>query len=495
MAKHQLSKSTYIRGTQCIKSLYLNKHRKDLKNNAGEYDGAVFEQGTDVGILGKQLFPKGVDASPEVLFDYATALAKTQLYIQQKQAIIYEAHFMYNDVLCAVDILIFDGKKYKAIEIKSATSLSDVYIQDAALQYYVLSNSGVPLADIAIGYINNKYVRKGKLNIKKLFTIESILAQAKEAQTEVINNIAQFKKTLNTKKEPVQDIGVHCSSPYGCDFYDHCWQHIPSHSVFDIAGMRSNKKFELYNQGIITFSQITDAISAQYLSEKQALQVTAQLKKRKYINKPNIQAFITDLQFPLYFLDFETINTPVPLFENARPYQQIVFQYSLHCLKTATATAKHTEYLALANGTDPRPNFITQLIKECGTKGDVLTYNMAFEKTRLKELCIDFPEYSIPLQSIIDRMKDLMLPFAQRWYYTPKMQGSYSIKYVLPALVPKLSYTNLTIQNGSDAMNIYAAMASGTFTGNVAQTRKALLAYCCMDTFAMVKIWEVLREV
>lgn len=495
MSIHLLSKSTYVRGLQCKKSLYLNKYKKDLRNEYEESDESVFEQGIEVGKLGQQLYPKGVNSLPDKEFDYTDALNKTAQFIKQKQPVIYEAHFLHDDVLCAVDILLFDGKKYKAIEVKSSTSISDVYCQDAALQYYVLTNSGIKLDEISIAYINNQYIRKGKIEPKKLFVVESIFEVAKELQDNVKVNIVEFKRVLNTKKEPKKDIGVHCTSPYACDFMEYCWAHIPEYSIFNIANLRANKKFELYNLGIIEFHQITTDAEKKYLSEKHTMQVFAELEQRSYVDKKKIKAFIKDLQFPLYFLDFETINTALPLFENSRPYQQIVFQYSLHWLENATSKLKHTEYLAEVNGSDPRVKFIEQLINDCGKSGDILTYNMTFEKTRLKELSEDFPTHKKALENIINRLKDLMIPFKERWYYKPEMRGSYSIKYVLPALVPELSYKNLEIQNGGTAMNIYAQMASGTFKGNIDETRKALLAYCYLDTYAMVKIWEFLKNV
>lgn len=197
MSIHLISKSTYVRGLQCHKSLYLNKNKKDLRDESNENDESVFEQGIEVGKLAQQLYPDGVNALPDKEFDYADALNKTTRFIKEKQPIIYEAHFLFDDVLCAVDILIFDGKKYKAIEVKSATSVSDVYCQDASLQFYVLSNCGIKLDDISIAFINNKYVRQSKIEPKKLFVIESIIGRAKELQDEVKTNIDDFKRVLN----------------------------------------------------------------------------------------------------------------------------------------------------------------------------------------------------------------------------------------------------------------------------------------------------------
>jgi hypothetical protein len=182
------------------------------------------------------------------------------------------------------------------------------------------------------------------------------------------------------------------------------------------------------------------------------------------------------------------------MYKNTKPYQQLVFQYSLHVQKSINSKIVHYDYLANQNE-DPRPQFIERLINDCGSYGDIIVYNISFERGKLKNLIKNFPKYSLQLTSIINRLKDLMLPFKNKWYYSPKMKGSYSIKYVLPALVPDLSYDNLDIKDGGTASNIFLSMVNGTFNGDIKETRKQLLEYCYMDTFAMVKILEKLIQI
>jgi hypothetical protein len=184
--------------------------------------------------------------------------------------------------------------------------------------------------------------------------------------------------------------------------------------------------------------------------------------------------------------------TAVPIFDNTRPYQQFVFQYSLHVQDKPNGELKHYEYLAQADGTDPRIGFVEQLIKDCGTTGDVIVYNAGFERGKLNDLIEVFPQYHKQLQAIIDRIVDLMIPFRERWYYLPEMRGSYSIKQVLPALVPELSYKDLEISEGGTASNTFAEMVMGSFWGDIQKTRNDLLEYCKLDTYAMVKILEKL---
>ena len=230
------------------------------------------------------------------------------------------------------------------------------------------------------------------------------------------------------------------------------------------------------------------------LNDNQLLQVTSELNKSSYIDRPQIRNFLNELEYPLYFLDFETFGSAIPLFDNSRPYQQLVFQYSLH-MQSESGFIEHKEYLAEADlHIDPRKGFIDKLMADCGTQGDIIVYNVGFEKGRLNDLINLFPEFENEISTIIDRLKDLMVPFQKKWYYTPEMKGSYSIKNVLPALVPELSYQDLEIQEGSKASNVFTQMVKGEFSGDIEKTRKALLEYCKMDTLGMVEILKVLKN-
>jgi len=494
MQKPILSKSTFIRGLQCEKSLYLYKHHYNLKDETPAQLQAIFNQGTNVGLLAQELFPNGADASPSSHFKMQESVFKTQEFIAKGETIIYEATFQYNGVLAALDILVKEADGWKAYEVKSSTSVSDTYVLDAAIQYYTIVNSGIDLKDISIVYINNKYVKNGPINIQELFTIESVFDKVQEVLPSIPNQVENLKQVIKQETIPNIDIGTHCDSPYACDFKGHCWKHIPDYSIFDISNLRANKKFQLYDQGIVTLDQID--LDNNPLNTNQLLQVTSELNNTTYIDKENISAFINDLNYPLYFLDFETMGSAIPMYDNTRPYQQFVFQYSLHVQKEKNGELTHFEYLAeTTTNEDPRIGFVKQLIKDCGTSGDILVYNIGFERGKLNDLITLFPEHANEINKIINRLKDLMIPFQKRWYYTPEMKGSYSIKYVLPALVPDISYQDLEIKEGGTASIVFAQMASGEFTGDYKKTRKDLLEYCKLDTYAMVKIYEVLTKV
>jgi hypothetical protein len=477
---------------QCEKALYLNKHHKELKEEVSAAQEAIFSQGTSVGELATQLFPGGVDCTPESFYDFQKAVIRTQEEINKGTKIIYEAAFQYNGVLAALDILVKDEKGWKAYEVKSSTSISETYQLDATIQYYAITNSGIDLQDISIVYINNEYEKNGPIDVKQLFTIESVKEIVLELLPGIPNKVAALKKVLLQKDIPTVDIGPHCSDPYACDFAGHCWKHIPDYSIFNISRLTSDKKFEFYRKGIINFNDIPDDAE---LNENQWMQVTSELNNETHVDKKKIKEFVNNLSYPIYFMDFETFATAVPIFDKSKPYRHLVFQYSLHILPSQNSELIHKEFLAETNGIDPRIPFIEKLIADCGDKGDILVYNIGFERGKLTDLALTFPQYSYGINKIIERLKDLMIPFQQRWYYTPQMQGSYSIKKVLPALVPELSYDNLNISEGGTASNTFAAMLIGEFVGDVEQTRRDLLDYCKLDTLAMVEILEKLKEV
>lgn len=490
MSSHLLSKSSFIRGVQCEKHLYLYKYHYNEMDQLSDMQRAIFKRGTDVGKLAQQLLPNGVDASPATQFEYDKAVRETKKLIEEKQKVIYEASFNFSDVLAVADIVVNDKAGLKVFEVKSSTSISETYIRDAALQYWVISNCGYKIKDFSITYINNQYVRNGELDLNELFITESVMKLILPLQKWVEENVNTFKKVLAKKSIPKIDIGEHCYDPYTCGFYEYCRKHIPENSVFDLSGVHLTKKYDFYRDGIIRLEDIPDNAK---LSQSAKLQLDVYKSKKNIIDKKAIKEFLADLNYPLYFMDFETFQPAVPMFDNSKPYQQIPFQYSLHYKKNKKSKVDHFEFLAEA-GTDPRIKFVEYLLRDTEGKGDILTYNKSFEILRLKEIADAFPKYKTEIEERINRVKDLMLPFQKKYYYTYKMQGSYSIKYVLPALIPELSYEKLEINEGGLASIAFESLYHETDLMRIADTRTNLLEYCKLDTFAMVKLLEKLES-
>ena len=488
-----LSKSLYIRGLQCEKSLWLKKKKPEVLQAPDDGAQAVFDTGTSVGELACELFGGGERI--EYTGDFGSQMTKTKEFIEHDIKIIYEATFCFDGILVMVDILRIGKDGLIINEVKSSTSVKEVYIDDASIQYYVISSLGYNVSAVNIIHIDSSYVRGEKLELEKFFHTEDVTEQVKQKQADIPQILSKFDEILSKDTEPEIDIGVQCSNPYPCDAWEYCWREqrgIPEYSIFDISGLRSKKKFELYKSGIVKFEDIKELDK---FNASQQIQIRSELSGEQVIDKEAIKEFLNTLSYPLYHLDFETFQQAVPEFVGLSPYEQIPFQFSIH-KDDGKGNLEHFEFLAEV-GADPRYELALNLIKFIPQDACVLAYNMSFEKRVIRRLAEIYPQVSNELMAIHDNIKDLMAPFASKSYYHPKMRGSYSIKYVLPALVPEFesAYKDLNlIHHGGEAMQAYEAMAYMPAKERDAY-KKALLAYCKLDTLAMVKVLEKLREV
>ena len=490
MGQHLLSKSSFLKGIQCEKQLYLYKYHYEWMDEISASQQAVFKRGTDVGILAQHLFPDGVigTADPKKADD---AVDITRELIEKGASVIYEAAFEFNGILVISDIIVRDGNRWNIYEVKSSTSISETYLLDASIQYYVLINSGLSIDDISIIYINNQYIRQGELDISSLFKIESVKELVLEQQSLIESEAKRFIAVLKQKDIPNVPIGVQCFNPYQCSFYGTCWKNVPEYSVFDLANLKIEKKFDLYNNGYVKLEDIPEDYK---LNDKQRMQVDCHVNNKIVHDKKAVKEFLSGIKYPVYFMDFETFQPAVPMFDNSRPYQQIPFQYSLHYQESEDSVLEHYEFLAEADG-DPREPFITKLLEDTQRRGLILVYNQAFEITRLREIARDFPEFSDEVEKRINRIADLMIPFQKRYYYTQDMKGSYSIKNVLPALVPEMSYDKLEIKEGGTASLAFENLYYEEDIFKREQIGKNLLEYCKMDTLAMVEVFNKLEQV
>ena len=486
-----LSKSKYCQGIQCEKILWLNKYKPEEKTDIN--NESVLENGTRVGEIAKCLFGDYIDI--EFNENLSHMIEDTNKAIEEnKDAIITEASFNYNNNFCSVDILVKKDNKYEIYEVKSSTEVKDVYLDDSAYQYYVLSNLGYNVTKVSIVYINSNYVRYGELDLDELFNIEDVTNIAISKQSEIKDNIELINKYLEHTNEQPKDIGIHCYNPYPCPFFKYCTRHLPEQNVFNIRGMKINTKLKLYKNNTYSYEDLLD----EKINEKYKQQIEFELyDKEPIINKEPIKEFLNNLTYPLYFLDFETYQQSIPQYDGISPYMQIPFQYSLHYIETEDGELLHKEFLAEPN-IDPRRSLAERLIEDIPENSCVLAYNMMFEKMVIKNLANLYPDLSTHLMNIYYNMQDLMVVFQKRDYYTKEMYGSYSIKYVLPALFPndpELDYHNLElIHNGGEASNSYATL--GQLPQEEQQKiKESLLKYCKLDTYAMVKIWQKLKEV
>jgi predicted RecB family nuclease len=486
-----------MRGVQCLKSLYLNQFHPELRNELTDQQQRLFDTGQKVGKLAQDLFPGGDEVIFRSFENMQETVSHTSELIEEGAKIIYEAGFQFNEVLVLTDILVKGNEGWRNYEVKSSTGMKPQYILDTAVQYYVVSNAGLPIEDIYLVYINNQYVRLGEIDVEAMFSLESVLEPVLEIQNHIADIIPELKMVLQLDEIPQIDIGEHCHDPVDCDFTEYCWKHIPSNSVFEISRLKNSDKFKLYGNSILTIDKVPNDFP---LNDNQRLQVECFKTKSNHIDREAIQSFLRTIQYPIHFMDFETFSPAIPLYINTRPYQHIPFQYSLHIKESKQGKLKHFEYLGMPPE-DPRKEFLEHLLLNIRETGDIIVYNRAFEVGRLNELMRDFSEYEARISNIIERVTDLiervtdlMYPFQKRYYYSPEMHGSYSIKVVLPALVPNLDYSDLVISGGGSAMYAYEQLLEETDENIIREKKRNLLEYCKRDTLAMVKILEVLED-
>lgn len=546
-----LSKSRYTRGVQCPKMLWMEAHMPD------QFDDSVLNQsvlavGNDVGDLAMGYFGPYVEV-PFDAHDFAGMAHLTRQLIEEGEHVICEATFERDGNLCMVDILLVEPDGMRLVEVKSATSVHDIYLHDMAYQCWLLEECGYHVKSASLMHVDSSYVREGALDLQGLFKLEDRTDVIRAMMPDVGLRVAYLKGVADEEVEPgagdgaqealdvactsgivpltCQDvadapffcgdardffaIGPHCASPYPCGYQRWCWRDVPHPSVFDLGGYGLNKAFKLCAQGIVTFEDAIRAnLKLKAIPQRQV--EVAETGASEIVDEAFIRRFVGDFSYPLYFLDFETCQFAVPPYEGTRPYQQIPTQYSLHIVRNADADLtqalhvpqggeppsaqvpfEHREFLAEA-GADPRRALAEALVRDIPPDACTVAYNMSFERMVIKDLAEQFPDLSAHLLAICGNMRDLMVPFRSGAYYAAAQGGSFSIKAVLPALFPddpSLDYHSLDgVRNGAQASSVFVALASMS-PADAARMRESLLRYCELDTLAMVRIWQRLREV
>lgn len=493
-----LSKSKYCGLWQCPKIAWLRKYKPD-EVTIDENVLSRMENGNIVGDLAMGLFGDFVEVTSYDgdKLDLSAMISKTKDEMRKGTQVICEASFDYNGLYCAVDILRKENDGWAIYEVKSSTNdHKEVYLADIAYQKYVLENCGVNVKGTYLITIDNSYVFDGVLDIHKLFKITDVSLLLSAQMNSIEGNLKIAQRLLSSDVEPDIDIHENCMNPYKCGFWSYCTKHIGSPSVFDLYRMPYKKKLEHYRRGNVTYHELL--MHGNITNEKQLRQMLHYVSNQEAcIDKDSIRDFMATLSYPIYFLDFETMQPIIPLYIGTKPYAQIPFQYSLHYIESEGGELKHKEFLA-ESGIDPRRALAEKLCEDIPMNVCVTAYNKAFECTRLKELAEAFPDLAEHLLNISDNIKDLLVPFQSGYYYIKAMGGSFSIKSVLPALFPndpELDYHNLEgVHNGGEAMSLFPKIKDLP-PQEQEIARNNLLKYCELDTYAMVKVWEELKRV
>lgn len=482
-----ISKSKYLDGLQCHKLVWFRYNAKSRIPPVSPSTQAIFDQGHLVGSYAKMRFPVGfeIEAKP---WEFAAIEKQTQTAIKRRVP-LFEAGFSYQGAFARFDILNpVDGGMWDLIEVKSSTEVKAVNFNDVAIQHFISVGAGLKIRRCFIYFINNQYTRKGDIDPNALFSSSDVTAEVLSRQEEVARNLITLQGIIRQKQQPDIKIGPHCDDPYECILKDLCWNFLPDHSVFTLY--RSRKSFEWFDDGIL---ELRDIPQDTHLSDAQQIQLNAIRSGQTHLDRVEIGSFLETLRYPLYFLDFETFNVAIPLFDGTRPYQRIPFQYSLHVVQSPDASPTHHSFLA-DGSSDPRPIILNQLRELLGVEGSIVCYNASFEKGVLRESSEAFTEYGPWYSGIDQRIVDLLIPFRSFWYYNPQQKGSATLKNVLPALTGK-TYEELPIAEGNTASTEYLRVTYGDIDpAERNSVREQLEQYCRFDTEAMIWILEALYK-
>jgi hypothetical protein len=491
LTMRNFSKSKLLALRQCPKRLWLEVHQSDLREDSAATQ-ASFQIGFEVGDIARRIYdPQDLGALIDVTSEgFDGAFERTAKLLQSTQT-IFEAGFSAGGALTFADVMqpaIIDGKQvWLMVEVKSSTSVKDYHRDEVAVQAFIAQSAGVPLQSIALAHINSSWTYPGNDDYSGLLFEVDLTTEAFARTDEVKAWITQAQLTAASPSEPAVETGSHCDKPYPCGFYDYCSRDEPKakYPVYWLPYFGA-KAQELAAQGVIELADVPDDL----LNPKQLRVKTHTLANTVFFDAEGAAADLAMHSLPAYFLDFETIQFAVPIWAGTRPYQQNCFQFSLHTLSDS-GQLDHQAFLDLSGG-DPSEPFAHALIAGCGTRDPVYVYNAAFEASRISELATRYPGLSDALLTINARLVDL-LPIARERYYHPSQQGSWSIKKVLPAVVPELRYDALDgVQDGGMAMDAYLeAIHPSTSPERKAHIEQQLLAYCRLDTYAMVRLWQV----
>lgn len=488
-----LSKSKIIAYRQCPKRLWLELHKPELRDDSASQ--AVFAIGYQVGDIARQIYdPEGKGTTIDIeSLGHAEALARSaELLAAQGDAPIFEAGVTIEGALAYADVLLPDATSgrfaWRMVEVKSSGSVKNYQRDDLAVQTYIATSSGVPLSSVSLAHIDTSFVYQGDGDYRGLLVEHDLTEESMARGPEVAQWIAGAQSVAAAACEPVISTGPQCSSPFGCAFFAHCHQGqvFPEYPLGSLPRLHHSRRARIEAMGHEDLRDVPDEM----LNDTHIRVKECSVSGIPYFDAAGAAADLAPYGFPAYFLDFETIGFTVPIWKGTRPFQQLPFQFSLHILG-ADGTLDQQSFLDLS-GTDPSLECARKLLELCGTAGPVFAYNSPFECRVMKELGARFPELAPQLNAIIARTVDLY-PIAKNRYYHPAQQGKWGLKSVLPSLCPDLSYNALHgVQDGSMAQEVYQeAIRPETPPERTQQIHDELSAYCALDTFAMVRIWQV----
>ncbi len=484
-----LSKSRFLAGLQCPLRLWYMCYEPDLASPPSPSQKALFEASRKVGELARQRYPDGILIGEDYLHP-EEAIRSTDGGLRDSSIpALYEAAFTFDDVRIRTDVLErLPNGAWNLIEVKSGLSVKDLNVYDVAIQHYVLAGLGLRIGQAGILHINREYLYDGgKLDLDALFTFTDLKERLVEMHGDIAAKVRDLKAILGQVTPPNTDPSRHCCKPFECAFFDHCRKEMPEHWVLELSGIPQERLDELSAMGILDIRDIPESAE---LSPLQARVRECVISNGEYVGA-DLGSTLSGYEYPIHFLDFETVAPAIPRHANTHPYQILPFQWSDHVL-FQDGSLTHRGYLC-DEDEDPREGVAKTLLEALGDRGSICTYS-SFENQVISLLADHLAHHRDRLQALLSRCRDLH-DAIRKGYYHPEFHGSFSIKDVLCALVPELPYKNLPIQEGSQAGFEYLRMIDpGTPAEERGTIRKALWRYCAHDTLAMVRIREELLK-
>ncbi|MDY0341594.1 MAG: DUF2779 domain-containing protein [Coriobacteriia bacterium] len=479
-----LSKSRFQKGLQCEKALWLAVHRRHVATPPSESQRWIFDQGSEVGELARDIFPGGVEVTEDYMHG-SRALATTAHLLSSGAGILYEPAFAFGGAFARIDILVeTDDGRWDLYEVKSSASLKQVHVTDAAVQAFVVEGSGLTLRTVNIVHLDTGYVYGGgPYDLEALFAIEDVTAAVREYIPEVPGVIARLQAVLEGP-EPDVRIGGQCTSPYPCEFREYCHAFLPvAHPVTGLPRLEEMQLHALLDAGVLSIADVPEDFGGLTVAQQDAVEVVKAGVPR--VDRRGLARDLHAVRWPVYHLDFETIASALPLWPGTRPYETIPFQYSVH-VEQQDGRLEHREYIH--RGTDdPRFELARHLIHDLDTTGSVTHYTR-YERTQLASLAKALPGQARVIAEIEDRLLDLE-PVIRNNTRHPAAAGRSSIKAVLPAWCPDCSYAGLAIADGQTASVRYLRIVKGMADEVEAEaTLRELIEYCGLDTYAMVRL-------
>lgn len=493
----QITKSDFIRYLECPAYFWFFKKKPEILDNQelSDFDKELIKNGQQVELWARKLFCTGVLVEGR----QGVAIKETQDLLRAGQKTIFQATFEAEDLYAMVDILEWDeaNKSWIINEVKGTTEKdkkNDEHLHDAAFQYVLLKKAGYKVARVNLIELNKEFRKQGEINVRSLLQITDITDKVVELEGEIGLMIPDMKRILENDREPLPCECLYKSRNNHCPAFKYLHPDIPEYSVHDIVRIGSSKKRleALIEGGYYSIEEIPEDFK---LTDLQRNHVNVTQTKTPIIKSMKIKENLNELVYPLYFLDYETYPTAVPIYDGCTPYEQVPFQYSLHILRVPDGELDHHEFLHTDPAIHPMKALAEALMKVIGNEGSIIVWNKKFEGKCHEELALLLPQYADIFHSYNQRLFDLMDVFSENHYVHHDFRGGYSIKDVLPVLVPEMSYKTLNIRDGSMAMNGWKAMMfEMTEQQEKDQMKHDLLKYCELDTLAMVKIFEVLKK-